>query len=258
MKYSSIACVADNTIKAQKVLKFLLAKYNITELPPKPKDDLIIVLGGDGFMLHTLHKYMSYNIPFFGMNVGNVGFLLNEFNHEDLLLRIKKSKPTIIHPLKMEAVTTKGEIEKRLAINEVSLMRSTNQAAKIRISVNDSVQILELVSDGVMVATPAGSSAYNFSVGGSIIPLGSNILALTPISPFRPRRWSGALLPHNATIKLEILEFDKRPVNAVADFLDVTDVSCVTIEEDRDSRIKLLFDEDHSLEERIIKEQFTF
>lgn len=258
MKFNRIACIADKNIKAQKTLDDIIASYGFSELifEERHKYDLIIVLGGDGFMLHMLHKYMDLKIPFFGINIGHEGFLLNSLKDGDLLKRITNSTSTKIRPLKMRAECEDGKIEEKIAINEVSLLRSSPQAAKLKIYVNDEPRLLNLVCDGVIVATPAGSSAYNFSVGGSILPLNANILSLMPISPFRPRRWGGALLPHKAKIRVEVIESKKRPVNAFADFVEIEDIISVTIEENNQIDIELLFDKEHSLEDRLIKEQF--
>lgn len=218
--------------------------------------DTIVALGGDGFMLHMLHKIIEMDKPIYGINCGTIGFLMNEYNLENLPSRIEAAKEIIIHPLQMTATNQKGETYKSLAINEVSLLRETRQAAKIRISLDDQVRLEELVCDGILVATPAGSTAYNLSAQGSIIPLGSNLLALTPISAFRPRQWRGALIPNKARVELEILESKKRPVSAVADWHEFRDIKTVHVEEDRTTRLRLLFDKGHSLEERILMEQF--
>lgn len=260
MNYSKIGCIADNSEIAKAALENLIKIYNLSDFSTDNihNYDCLIVLGGDGFMLHTLHKLMHLNIPFFGMNVGNVGFLLNKYNHDNFIERVNTSQKTIIHPLKMKAQLIDGKIHEELAINEVSLIRSSTQAAKLKISVNGAIRLEELVCDGAMVSTAAGSSAYNYSVGGPIIPIGSNILALTPISPFRPRRWRGALLPHNAVVTIDVLEYQKRTVSAVADFTEVKNVVSVEVTEDKERSITLLFDPDHSLEERLTKEQFAF
>ena len=261
MKYRKIAIIANNTQIAQERLVQINKKYNFIELDahnlPASDIDLIIALGGDGFMLHCLHNYIHLNIPIYGINCGTVGFLLNHFVLDGLIERLAKAIETITHPLEMKANLINGTSESYCAINEVSLFRKTNQAIRIKISVNDEIRLPELVCDGVLLATPAGSSAYNASVSGPILPIGSNILALTPISPFRPKRWGGALLPHTAVVTFTILEPELRPVNAVADFLEVSDVESVVVKERRDILIRLLFDKNHSLEERILKEQFA-
>ena len=254
MNYKALACIADDSEKAQSTYAELKAKYPIDT---KPEDaDAIIVLGGDGFMLHCLHEYMNLNIPFFGINCGTVGFLMNEQKDIDLLERLSKTKIEIINPLHMIAKTKDGKEHHALAVNEVSMLRSSRQAANLCIRIDDTQRISELSCDGVLVATPAGSTAYNLSVHGPIIPLGAGILAITPISPFRPRRWKGALLSHKATVTIEVLDADKRPVNAVADFTEAQDVLSVEIREETSKSINLLFDRGHSLEDRIISEQF--
>jgi len=258
MAYSSIGIIADDTKRAQKALSSLVKRYGYSNLATeKIKPDLIIALGGDGFMLHMLHRYMERNIPIYGMNCGTVGFLMNEYRQGGLPLRIEAAKAAHIHPLKMKARTIGGETITALAINEVSLLRETSQTARIRIKIDGAVRMEEVVCDGILLATPAGSTAYNLSAGGPIMPLESGILALTPISAFRPRRWKGALLPRQAVVRLEVLESKKRPVSAVADFIEVRDVSSVEVREDTARKITLLFDSDHGLEERIIREQFA-
>ena len=218
---------------------------------------MLVALGGDGFMLQTLHDCIANGRPIFGMNKGTVGFLMNEFHAEDLPERLAKAESITVHPLRMRTTGPDGEVAEHHAINEVSLLRETRQAAKIRIAIDDRVRMAELICDGVLVATPAGSTAYNLSAHGPIVPLGAEVLALTPISAFRPRRWRGALLPHNAQITLTVLDSVKRPVSAVADMREVRDVQEVSIEEDRSVDLKLLFDPEHNLAERILLEQFT-
>jgi NAD+ kinase len=252
----AIGCVADSSAKAQAALAELSQHHAFVPIGKRDKPDVILVLGGDGFMLQAMHQYMARNISFYGMNCGTVGFLLNQYKPDRLLERIHYAKPSILHPLRMFARCKNGKQHELLAINEVSLFRQTRQAALIRVSVDHVVRIGEMVGDGVLVSTPAGSSAYNFSAGGSIMPLDSNMLALTPISPFRPRRWRGALLPHESSIYFEVLDPDKRPVNAVADFTEIADVTSVSITEHRTTTITLLFDPEHHLEERLIHEQF--
>ena len=253
-----IGCVADKSKKAKAALTLLKEHVDLIEIGEEFEPvDVIIVLGGDGFMLHSLHSYIDKNIPFYGMNSGTVGFLLNGFSELNLEQRLKKAKKTTLYPLKMIARQASGMEHHALAINEVSLLRETNQAAKIRIQIDEATRMEEMVGDGILVATAAGSSAYNLSAGGTIIPLDANILSLTPINAFRPRRWRGALLPHAVKIGFEVMYPKRRPVSATADFIEIRDVVHVEVYEDRSKHITLLFDEDHSLEERIIKEQFV-
>lgn len=254
-----IACLADESPKAQKALKFVQEKYEVVEITKRRMSaEVIVVLGGDGFMLQTLHKYMRMKLPFYGVNCGTVGFLMNEHTLDDLHARINSARISTLYPLHMYAMKKTGKTSQALAFNEVSLFRQGRQAAKIRVTVDHVVRLKELIADGLMVSTPAGSTAYNFSAGGPIIPLDSKLIALTPLVPFRPRRWQGALLPHNASISFSIVEADKRPVNAVADFTEIEDVVEVVVSEQRKLGVKLLFDPEHNLEERIIKEQFSF
>lgn len=221
------------------------------------KAQVIVALGGDGFMLETVHRHMGSGKPIYGMNRGSVGFLMNEYSEDALLERINAAEQAVIHPLRMTAVDVHGETHRALAFNEVSLLRQTRQTAKLRISVDGKVRLGELQCDGVLVATPAGSTAYNLSAHGPIIPLDAKILALTPISAFRPRRWRGALLAHTAEVTFEVLEADKRPVSAVADNFEVRHVVEVRVGEDRDVSITMLFDAGRSLEERVLAEQFS-
>lgn len=269
MALSNVACIADTTDKAQKAFRELCKRYEFVDIT-KPKSvksksrkkadalSAIVVLGGDGFMLETLHKYMNRNIPMYGMNCGTVGFLMNTYSPDRLIERINQARASRMHPLRMFARTLSGKQHELLAINEVSLFRQTRQAVKIRVSVDHVVRIQEMSSDGIMVATPAGSTAYNFSAGGPILPLSANLICLTPISPFRPRRWRGATLPHTASVTFEILDPKKRPVSAVADFTEIRDVVSVAISEYSKTTLSLLFDPEHALEERIIKEQFMY
>jgi len=221
--------------------------------------DMIVALGGDGFMLQTLHTMLEARriVPVFGMNLGTVGFLMNEWRDRRLDERIEAARVFKVAPLRMDATTLDGSRVTLPAINEVSLLRETRQTAKLEVLVNDRVVIPELVCDGVLVATPAGSTAYNFSAQGPILPLGSALLALTPISPFRPRRWRGAILPETATIVFRVLDAVKRPVSAVADQREVRDVATVTIGIDRSQTLELLFDPEHALDDRIAMEQFA-
>lgn len=225
---------------------------------------VVVALGGDGFMLECLHREVPNGRregpagpPIYGMNRGSVGFLMNEYAEDDLLERINAAERATVHPLRMRATDVGGELHEALAFNEVSLLRQTRQTAKLRISIDHKVRLAELVCDGVLVSTPAGSTAYNLSAHGPIIPLDARVLALTPISAFRPRRWRGALLPHTAKVAFEMLEADKRPVSAVADNFEVRDVVKVDIAEDREIGLTMLFDAGRSLEERVLAEQFT-
>ncbi len=218
--------------------------------------DVIVAIGGDGFMLRTLHRLKGADLPVYGMKTGNVGFLMNLYDSEGLLERLESAEEVSLHPLKMRVETESGDTSEGLAINEVSLLRQTNQAAHIRVRVNDIVKVEELVCDGVLLSTAAGSTAYNFSVRGPILPLGTEALALTPISPFRPRRWRGAVLPSSARVSFEVLDPFKRSVSATADAYEVRNVVRVDIHEERSVSLRMLFDQEHSLEERILNEQF--
>jgi NAD+ kinase len=254
MPYTRVAFVAAPTLQAAESCARLVARYGAT---PINEAQVIVSLGGDGFLLETLHATMGMRLPVFGMNCGSVGFLMNAHSEEDLLRRLALAQQSIVHPLRMHAVTSAGAVEEALALNEVSLLRQGRQAAKIRISVDGRVRVPELICDGVLVSTPAGSTAYNFSAHGPIVPLSANLLPLTPISAFRPRRWRGALLPSTADVLFEVLEREKRPVAAVADAFEVRDVASVAVSEDRSIQWTLLFDPDTALSERIIAEQFT-
>jgi NAD+ kinase len=259
MSFTKIACVADESPKAQAALKELRKHYEIVEITKRRMGaQVIVVLGGDGFMLQTLHMHMKMKLPFYGINCGTVGFLMNQYELKDLHERIGRARASTLYPLHMYARRTTGKVMQALAFNEVSLFRQSRQAAKVRVSIDHVVRLKELICDGVLVSTPAGSTAYNFSAGGPIIPLGANVIALTPLVPFRPRRWRGALLSHHSSVGFTILEPGKRPVNAVADFTEIQDVTEVVISEQRKSGVTLLFDPEHNLEERIIKEQFTY
>jgi NAD+ kinase len=220
------------------------------------KCDIVVALGGDGFMLSTLHAFLGKGKPIYGMNAGSIGFLMNEYHPADLLARLAAAEKAVVHPLRMQAQSPKGMTE-ALAFNEVSLLRETRQAAKIRINVDGRPRISELICDGVLVSTPAGSTAYNLSAHGPILPIDAALLALTPISAFRPRRWRGAILPHRAKVRFEILESRKRPVSAVADDFEVRDVSSVDVAEDRSISMTMLYDHGHNLDERILAEQFN-
>ena len=257
MKYKNIGIIASKEEKAIAEKSRLIKKYNFIDCAENhnQKLDLIIALGGDGLMLHLLHEYQDLNIPIYGINYGTVGFLMNSLS-DNLLESINKSKLEILHPLKMIATDSDNKKHQYFAINEVSLLRQTYQTAKIKIEINGKVRIENLASDGVLVATPAGSTAYNSSVGGPIIPFGSDSLTITPISPFRPKNWRGALLPDKTNIKFKIINHQKRPVSATADFFEVRDVVEVEVFVDKSKNFKILFDPNHSLEERIIREQF--
>lgn len=220
------------------------------------KSDVMVVLGGDGTMLETLHRVYLLGKPVFGMNLGSVGFLMNPYEDDDLEQRIADAGRVDIYPLRMKATDKDGKEYDALAFNEVSLLRETRQAAKLVVSVDEIERIPELVCDGVLIATPAGSTAYNLSAHGPILPLSANVLAITPISAFRPRRWRGALLPRHVNVTIDVLDPGKRPVSATADFTEVRDVRRVEIYQSRSVGCTLLFDPDHHLEERILKEQF--
>ena len=249
----AIAVVAAPTAEAQAALRNLTEQHGQVSID---RADVIVALGGDGFLLETLHRSLHQGVPVFGMNCGSVGFLLNDFSDDNLPSRLARADAVTLHPLRMIVTDTFGSVHQALAFNEVSMLRQTRQVAKIRIVVDDRERLRELSCDGVLVSTPAGSTAYNLSVQGPILPLGSNLLALTPISAFRPRRWRGALLPHTASITFEMLEAGKRPVSAVADDTEIRDVRRVLVREDRTVSIRLMFDPELNLEERILKEQF--
>jgi len=259
--YNKIAVIAAKRNREAEAKKDLLVKqFGFIDLSQNHKAaldfDLVIAIGGDGLMLHLLHEYEKNPVPIYGINCGTVGFLMNSFNEKNFLENLTKSKIAPLNPLRMKAIDASGKEHTHIAINEVSLLRQTSQIAKIKIEVNGQERISCLAADGVLVSTAAGSTAYNFSVGGPIIPLGAEILALTPISPFRPRKWHGALLPANSEIRFEMLESEIRPTSASADSIEVRDVREVIVCEDTSLTFKILFDANHSLEERIIKEQF--
>jgi NAD+ kinase len=245
--------VATQQDGAEKTAESLRERYGSHDIE---NADVIVALGGDGFMLRTLHRHLPTGLPVYGMKLGDVGFLMNRFREDDLYERLGAANVVELNPLRMIAVTEGGGESQALAINEVSLLRQVNQAAHIRILVNDSVKVEDLVCDGVLVATAAGSSAYNLSVQGPILPLGTDALALTPISPFRPRRWRGAVLPSSVRIRFEILDYYKRPVAATADATEIRNVISVDVFEEKNITLKLMFDPDHSLEQRILDEQF--
>ena len=245
--------VASEVENADSAMAALQEQYGQHELD---QADVIVALGGDGFMLRTLHRFLPAGLPVYGMKLGKVGFLMNRFREDDLQKRLTEADVVELNPLCMIAMTEAGNESKALAINEVSLLRQVNQAAHIRILVNGSVKVEDLVCDGVLVSTAAGSSAYNLSAHGPILPLGTDALALTPISPFRPRRWRGAVLPSSVRIRFEILDNYKRPVSATADAHEIRNVVSVDVFEEKNVTLKLMFDPDHSLEQRILDEQF--
>ena len=237
----------------QQALQELRRRYGTVE--PEAAH-IIVPLGGDGFMLETVHRFVASGLPIFGMHRGSVGFLMNSYRPDGLYERLAAAQPEVLHPLEMIASQEDGTSHRAIAFNEVSLLRESRQAAKLRISVDGVVRLEDLMADGILLSTPVGSTAYNLSAHGPIIPIGAGILALTPISAFRPRRWRGAILPHGARVTIDALETDKRPVSAVADYTEVRDVVSVEIHENRDIAITLLFDRDANLEERVLKEQF--
>jgi NAD+ kinase len=249
-----IAVAASDRPEAQEAAARLSALYNAVS---EDQCDVIVALGGDGFMLEILHRSLANQRPIYGMNRGSVGFLMNDYREDGLIERIEAAERATIHPLRMHAVDEAGRTYDALAINEVSLLRETRQTAKLRIAIDGRPRLQELICDGAMVATPAGSTAYNLSAHGPIIPIDAQVLALTPISAFRPRRWRGALLSHRAKVTFEILESDKRPVSAVADNVEVRKVVRVDVVEDRDISLTMLFDAGRSLDERMLAEQFT-
>ncbi len=254
MPRPKIAFVASPVPIAQTAMRELAAKHGDV---PQPEADVIVALGGDGFMLQTLHATQELDVPVYGMNRGTVGFLMNEFHEEDLRARLDEAEEEVINPLTMTALTVDGAMHEALAINEVSLLRAGPQAAKLRITVDGRLRMNELVCDGALVATPAGSTAYNYSAHGPILPIGSDVLALTAMSAFRPRRWRGALLPKKAIVRFDVIDPGKRPVMADADGKSVRDVVSVEIHSEPKVAHRILFDPGHGLEERLIREQFA-
>jgi NAD+ kinase len=254
-RFKRIAFVASDTPAAQRARRRLVEHYG--DAAPE-KADVIVALGGDGLMLATLQRFMNSGKPIYGMHRGTVGFLMNEFAEPALLERLAAARVTVIHPLLMRARDAKGKMHRHHAINEVSLFRQSYQVARLRVLVDGKERLAQLVGDGVLLSTPAGSTAYNLSVQGPIIPIDAPLLALTPISPFRPRRWRGALLPDRAQVKIEVLEAAKRPVAAVADHNEVRSVRSVDISMDHSVSMNMLFDPGHSLEDRILSEQFGY
>lgn len=239
---------------AQSARDRLIARYGDT---PLDKAEVIVAIGGDGFMLDTLHATQDLPAPVYGMNRGTVGFLMNEFRPEGLTARLAAAEEAVVNPLTMTAITVGGEVHRALAINEVSLLRMQAQAAKLRITVDGRERMAELICDGAMVSTPAGSTAYNYSAHGPILPIGADVLAVTPVAAFRPRRWRGALLPAQARVRFDVLEPRKRPVMASADSASVDYIASVEVQTEFSIRHRLLFDPGHGLEERLIREQFT-
>jgi NAD+ kinase len=258
-RFEKIAFLSSGAAEADKALAGLSLRYGNVDAR---EADVIVALGGDGLMLQTLHKSLNEQElkgkPIYGMNCGSVGFLMNEFQESGLTARLEAAEPSNIHPLIMRAKGLDGIVRTERSINEVYLFRQTYQAAKLRISVDGRERMAELIADGVLIATPAGSTAYNLSANGPILPLNATLMALTPISAFRPRRWRGALLPDTAKVRFEVLEPDKRPVSAVADHFEIRDVADVEVEMDHDSGVVILHDPGHSLEERILREQFGY
>ncbi|MEQ1577211.1 MAG: NAD kinase [Hyphomicrobium sp.] len=254
-KFEKIAFVASEAPEAREALELLETKYSTVQAA---EAEAIVALGGDGFMLQTLHRFINDRIPIYGMNRGSVGFLMNEFKIDGLRERLAEAEVSRVHPLSMVAYDSAGKARKALAINEVSLFRERHQAAKLAISIDGKVRLEELICDGILVATPAGSTAYNLSAYGPILPINAALLALTAISPFRPRRWRGALLPNKARISIHVLESDKRPVSAVADHIEMRHVVRVEVEQARNVDLFMMFDPGHSLDERILSEQFRY
>ena len=255
LKFERIAFVASEMPEAQDARRTLVGRYG--KISPEDAD-VIVALGGDGLMLQTLHGFINDKVPIYGMNRGSVGFLMNEYREDNLKERLEAADITRIHPLSMIAYDSQGKAHKGLAINEVSLFRERHQAAKLEIAIDGKVRMEELICDGVLIATPAGSTAYNLSAHGPILPINAPLLAVTPISPFRPRRWRGALVPNKAHITITVKEADKRPVSAVADHFETRQVVKVEIEKARNVELFMMFDPDHSLEERVLAEQFRF
>jgi NAD+ kinase len=254
-RYDRIAFVASAGKEAQHALEQLTKIYGSHD---PTEADVVVALGGDGLMLQTLHQHMRDGKPIYGMHRGTVGFLMNEYNTHDLHERLAEARESVIHPLLMRATDIHDQVYLHHAINEVALFRQTYQAARLRILIDERERMAELIADGVLVATPAGSTAYNLSAQGPIVPINAQLLALTPISAFRPRRWRGALLPDTAFVIIEVLEGDKRPVAAVADHDEVRDVQRVEVLSDKTISMRMLFDPGHSLEERILREQFGY
>jgi NAD+ kinase len=254
-KFDRIAFVASEVPEALEAQQELIQRYGETE---PAEADVIVALGGDGFMLQTLHRFINDRIPIYGMNRGSVGFLMNDYREEDLLERLSAAETSRIHPLSMIATDANGKAHKSLAINEISLFRQRYQAAKLQIAIDGKVRLEELICDGILVSTPAGSTAYNLSAHGPILPIKSSLLAVTPISPFRPRRWRGAIVPNKVHISISVMEHEKRPVSAVADHFETRNVIKVEVEQARAVELFMMFDREHGLEERVLAEQFRY
>jgi len=253
-KFEKIGFLSSGTKQANKAKQEFQKLYGKIAIE---NADVVVALGGDGLMLQTLHRMMNTDIPIYGVNYGTLGFLMNaEGRFEDLLHKLQNAETTIIHPLLMKVEDENGEIHSARAINEVSLLRQSHQAAKLSVSIDNRVRLEELVCDGILVATPAGSTAYNLSAHGPILPINAPMLALTPISPYRPRRWRGALLPSSAKVEINVINLQKRPVNVAADNFEIRNIRKVIINEDKTSSMHMMFDPGHSLEERILNEQF--
>ena len=252
---NKVAFVASETPDAQDAAASLARAYGNTS---PDQADIIVALGGDGLMLQTLHRFLGTAKPIYGMNKGSVGFLMNEFREDGLFERLEAAQRSVVHPLVMQARDNEGRTHTARAINEVSMLRQTYQAAKLMITVDGQVRLAELIADGALIATPAGSTAYNLSVNGPILPLNAPLLALTPISAFRPRRWRGALLPDRAKISIDVIEPERRPVSAVADHTEFRAVAKVDVSMDHNIDLVMLHDRDHSLDERILREQFWY
>jgi NAD+ kinase len=254
-KFERIAFVASEVPEAVEAQDALIKRFGETE---PAAADVIVALGGDGFMLQTLHRFINDRIPIYGMNRGSVGFLMNDYREDHLLERLAAAETSRIHPLAMIATDANGKAHKSLAINEISLFRQRYQAAKLQIAIDDKVRLEELICDGILVSTPAGSTAYNLSAHGPILPIKSSLLAVTPISPFRPRRWRGAIVPNKVHIRISVLEHEKRPVSAVADHFETRNVIKVEVEQARAVELFMMFDREHGLEERVLAEQFRY
>jgi len=261
MTSKKIAVIAANNPNAAGKKNLLIKKYGFLDLEKNRNKtdglDLIIALGGDGTMLHLLHQFEKNPIPFYGINCGTVGFLMNVYSEKNLLTAIKNAQASTLHPLRMEAITADNKKHAHIAINEVALLRQLGQTAKINVCINGHERLSNLTADGILVATPAGSTAYNLSLRGPIIPFGAKMLALTPISPFRPRNWHGAILPSDSVVEFNMIDHKLRPVSATADYTEVRNVKKVIVREDASLKFTLLFDPNHSLEERIVREQFV-